>query len=127
MGTQAEPVVGNWYQLLDQGLEFQVVAVDEENEVVEIQNFDGDVDEIELDAWYAMELENIEPPEDWTGPMDDIEEDDLGYSDTPVESDDWSRSTGAGPMPRDLDEGGLAEDEWGEEEGDEESWEDENY
>jgi hypothetical protein len=128
MATDGDPVVGNWYQHLDKGQEFQVVAIDEESEVVEIQHFDGDVDEVELDAWYAMDLEAIEPPEDWTGPIDDIEKDDLGYSDPQSESDDWPQPAGAATIPRDLDEGELEEvEEWGEEEDGEEPWEDETY
>ena len=125
MGAEAEPVVGNWYQHLDKGQEFQVVAVDEESEVVEIQHFDGDVDEIELDAWYAMDLEAIEPPEDWTGPIDEIETDDLGYSDPQGESDEWTHPSGAASVSRELDESELDMDEWGEDEGGEELWEEE--
>jgi len=26
-----------------------------------------------------MDLEEIEPPEDWTGPLDDLDPDDRGY------------------------------------------------
>lgn len=30
-----------------------------------------------------------EPPEDWTGPVDDVEVDDLGYSETDMQAEDW--------------------------------------
>jgi hypothetical protein len=80
--AEFEPIVNRWYRNLEQGYEFQVVARDDEQETVEIQYFDGDLEEIDLEAWNEMELESIEPPEDWTGSIDQIEPDDLGYTDT---------------------------------------------
>jgi hypothetical protein len=32
-----------------------------------------------MEEWEEMDLEEIEPPEDWTGPLDKLEPDDLGY------------------------------------------------
>jgi hypothetical protein len=46
---------------------------------VDIQYFDGDIEELEMEEWEEMDLEEIEPPEDWTGPLDDLESDDLLY------------------------------------------------
>ena len=80
MPNDIDPVVGAWYQRLDGGEIFQVVAVDEEEGLVETQHFDGDLEEIDLEAWHAQNLEVAEAPEDWTGPVDDIEKDDLGYT-----------------------------------------------
>ncbi|MGJ0483765.1 MAG: DUF6763 family protein, partial [Methylomicrobium sp.] len=54
MKNEADPIVGNWYQHLDKGQAFQVVAVDEDAGAVELQHFDGDVEEIDLDAWYRL-------------------------------------------------------------------------
>lgn len=65
-----DPIVGNWYQDLETQTEFEVVAFDEDAQTVEIQYFDGEVEELDLDAWYEMVLEPIEPPEDWSGPFD---------------------------------------------------------
>lgn len=90
MSTEVDPIPGNWYQHLDKGQEFQVIDVDETGGVVETQHFDGDIEEITLDDWYELDLEHIEPPEDWTGPVDEIEADDLGYSDTSMAPEDWS-------------------------------------
>jgi hypothetical protein len=80
--AEFEPLVNQWYRNVEQGYEFQVVARDDAQETVEIQYFDGDLEEVDLEAWNAMELEPIEPPEDWTGSIDEIETDDLGYTDT---------------------------------------------
>jgi hypothetical protein len=69
---------------------FQVVAVDEDQRSVEIQDFDGDVDEIDLDSWFTMPLDPAAAPEDWTGPVDDVEAADLGYSsDSEAPARDW--------------------------------------
>ena len=62
MTTEADPIVGNWYQHLDKGQKFEVVAFDKDEGWVEIQYFDGDVDEIDLDAWYELDIEPIEAP-----------------------------------------------------------------
>lgn len=90
MATEHDPIVGNWYKDIDSDQTFEVVAVDEDEGTIEIQHFDGDVEELDLDTWYEMELEFIEPPEDWTGPYDDLERDDLGYTDMPLHPEDWS-------------------------------------
>lgn len=72
-----DPIVGNWYRRRDNADEFEVVAVDDDSSAVEVQFFDGDVTEFSLDEWNAFDLEVIEPPEDWSGalePVDDSEE-----------------------------------------------------
>lgn len=93
MSLDITPVVGNWYEQLDKGIRFQVIDLDEEAGIVEIQYFDGDLDAIELEEWYEVEIEPIEEPEDWTGPLDGVEADDLGYTETDMAPDEWSRST----------------------------------
>ncbi|MEK7207519.1 MAG: DUF6763 family protein [Pseudomonadota bacterium] len=90
MPTNQEPIVSQWYQHLDKGQQFYVTALDEESGTVEIQHFDGDVDEMDLDDWRALDIEPIAPPEDWTGPMDKVVRDDLGYSETDMTSEDWA-------------------------------------
>jgi uncharacterized protein DUF6763 len=80
MSTRLLPEVGLWYAHRDKGQLFQVVAVDEDEGVVEIQDFDGDVDEFDLDIWHSMPLLRAEAPEDSTGPVDDVAAEDLGYS-----------------------------------------------
>jgi len=94
MKEDIDPVLGNWYRHIDKGYEFQVVALDETDAVVEIQYFDGDVEALEMDDWYQMELEHIEPPEDWAGSTDDFDSDDTGYSDTEMFDDDRDEGLG---------------------------------
>lgn len=81
MNSGSLPAVGNWYQTTDKQ-DFEVVAIDEEEGFIEIQYFGGEVDEIDFDTWGAMGFVEIAPPEDWSGPFDDLERDDLGYTDT---------------------------------------------
>ena len=46
-----EPIVGDWYQ--SHGQLFEVVAIDEAGDIVEIQHADGDLEEIDMDDWYT--------------------------------------------------------------------------
>jgi hypothetical protein len=90
MDKELDPIVGNWYRHLDKGQMFRVIAFDDSEATVELQHFDGDVEEVGLRAWQAMDLEVSGAPEDWTGPMDDVEPDDLGYSsETAMSEADW--------------------------------------
>ena len=90
MPIEDSPIINRWYKHLDKGYQFQVVMVDEDEDTIEIQHFDGDLEELDLDTWNELEIEMIEPPEDWTGCMDDIELDDLGYTETGMRKEDWS-------------------------------------
>lgn len=89
MTADLDPIVDNWYRHLDKGQEFCVVAVDETEGIVEIQHFDGDLEEIEMDAWYELELETAEEPENWAGALDVAEADDLGEEVTDTSAADW--------------------------------------
>lgn len=83
--------IGQWYLRWDKGEVFQVTGRDERARTLEIQTFDGDLDEVDEAAWATLPLSLAEPPEDWTGPMDDIETDDLGYSETDMTPEDWTQ------------------------------------
>jgi len=87
--TDADPIVGNWYEHLDKGQIFLVVAFDEDEGVIEIQHFDGDVEELSLDDWQTIELALCEEPENWFGAIDISEDDDLGTEVTDTEHSDW--------------------------------------
>ncbi len=93
MTTEADPIVTTWYQHLDKGQKFQVVAVDNNENSIDIQYFDGDIEEIDIDHWYLMELEQIESPEDISGALDVSEIDDLGASITDTSPGDWDAPT----------------------------------
>jgi hypothetical protein len=82
--------IGQWYTRWDKGEIFQVVGYDPSSRTIETQTFDGDLDEVDLEAWGGLPLAFAEPPEDWTGPVDDVERDDLGYSETEMSGADWA-------------------------------------
>jgi hypothetical protein len=81
MGNRLPPIVGNWYAHRDKGALFQVVALDEYAGTIEIQEFDGGLDELDLDEWRSLSVYGAAQPEDWGGPLDDVEPDEFGYTD----------------------------------------------
>lgn len=101
MSNDIEPIPGSWYCCRVKGQLFQVISVDDDGSV-QIQRFDGDLEVLEMEAWDELDIDFAEPPEDWTGPVDDLEPDDLDYSDTDMERADWRRSTGEYPGTREA-------------------------
>ena len=89
MTSATNPVVGEWYNMPHKAQRFQVAAIDHHTDTVEIQYFDGTVDEIEIAAWYALDMGHVEEPEDWTGPID-IEIDNLVPTDMEMRREDWA-------------------------------------
>lgn len=89
MPNVLEPVTGNWYRDAERDDEFEVTALDATGGSVEIQWADGTVEELDMDAWYALDLELIED-EDWE---EDEEDGDDGWGDEEEdedEDDDWN-------------------------------------
>lgn len=90
MGRDYEPVKGQWYENVEEEETFRVLSVDEDAELVEIEYLDGDIEELDLDAWHEMDLERIEEPEGWAGSDDDDDEDeDDEEEDEDEDDDDW--------------------------------------
>jgi hypothetical protein len=108
MGTELDPIAGNWYQRQDTDERFEVISVDEDTGIVEVQYYDGEVEEIDVDAWYGLDLDAIEAPEEWAG--------DTELSDAEITPKGSSRS------PRNLEDA----DDWEEEEEEPDEWEDED-
>jgi hypothetical protein len=84
-----EPQIGQWYRHLDKGQIFQVTGLDQPSGTIEIQSFDGDLDEIDQEAWSGLPLELAEAPEDWTGPVD-ASSDDLEGQSSEMSAADWA-------------------------------------
>ncbi len=85
--SEISPVVGSWYKR-ENGEIFEVVALDAADATVEIQYFDGTIEEFDLDEWEELELQAAEPPEDWTGSVDVDDVDDDELEDKPEENFD---------------------------------------
>ncbi len=79
--SNADPILENWYQDAETGRSFRVVALDAESDSIEVQYLNGDVGEFDSSSWEDSAFYPIEPPEDWSAPFDDVEVDDLGYTD----------------------------------------------
>ncbi len=55
---------------------FEVVAIDEEHNTVELQHFDGTIESLDFEMWWDIDIESAHAPEDWSGSVD-IDVDDL--------------------------------------------------
>ena len=108
MDDAADPIVGTWYLRRDKGQVFQVVAWDEAAGLADAQHFDGDLEEIGLDAWHGLSAEPIEAPADWSGPWDVGKTDDL----TGTGITDTAEADGSGPLDE-LTKPGLDHDTGG--------------
>jgi hypothetical protein len=79
--TAPLPSIGEWYRHTG-GDSFEVVAFDEDDGTIEIQYFDGTVEEMDAEDWESQwadrAIEAAEPPEDWTGSVDVESTDDMG-------------------------------------------------
>ena len=104
MSRDYEPVPGQWYENLEDEESFRVLTVDEDSELVEIEYLDGEIEEIDLETWHEMDLEQIDEPEGWAESDEDEDEDE--EEDEDDEDDDW-------------DEDDEDEDDWDEDEEDE--------
>lgn len=109
--TSPSPVVGDWYRRFNGAL-FEVVAIDRDDGTVEVQHFDGTLEEFDLESWEEQDFEEAHAPEDWTGSVD-VEPEDYesdreitatGSWVDPLMSLDRSEASGYSewPSPRDL-------------------------
>lgn len=76
------PMLSAWYRDPQSGRSFQIVAIDEDNDGIDIQYLDGDLSELDFAGWTESGFIPVEQPEDWSAPYDEMEVDDLGYTDT---------------------------------------------
>ena len=96
MSTEVEPLANSWYTDLETEEEFRVVAVDEDEGIVEIQYQDGELEQIDLDVWNEMDIETSAAPDDW----EEGDEDDEGED----EDDDWNEEEDEDDYDEDEDE-----------------------
>jgi hypothetical protein len=85
--NEYDPMIGNWYKNRETDTDFEIVAMDERARTLEIQYADGQLAELDMETWSDMVVEAIEPPEDYSGPLEALNPEDLGYNsdDTGVE------------------------------------------
>ena len=110
MAREFEPVVGQWYENIDENESFCVLRVDEDAELIEIEYLDGDIEEIDVDTWAEFDLDKIDQPEGWSGAevgaadKEDEEEDD--------DEDDWDDDDEDDDDDDDLDEDEPTDDNY---------------
>ena len=90
MPNELDPLVDQWYAHQDKGQRFYVTGISDVPGTVEIQHFDGDVEEFSLDEWRELDIEISEQPENWAGALDIAEPDDLGTEITDTTQGDWT-------------------------------------
>ena len=86
--SQTTPTVGCWYNDLQQGAMFEVVAVDEMAQTIETQMIDGAVSGYDFESWQELLVEEVEEPEDWRNPYEMNSEDRLD-PDAAIRPEDW--------------------------------------
>jgi hypothetical protein len=87
MTFEPTPRIGDWYKNTT-GESFEIVAQDEDDDTLELQYFDGTVEELDQESWESMHPEPIEPPEDWSGSMD-LSNEDTQHPEIWAETEDW--------------------------------------
>lgn len=77
------PVVGAVYENED-GQTFEVLSFDENEGILEIEYENGAVEEIDVDAWYALDVELVSDDDD----EDEEDDEDEDYDDDDDDFDD---------------------------------------
>ena len=80
MSGQISAEIGHWYRPINNNDLFEVVAIDYEEQSIEIQYFDGEIEALEFSGWKALIPLESAPPEDWTGPFE-IDRQDPAFND----------------------------------------------
>ena len=66
-----QPGIGDWYRQKEGGALFEVVAYDDDDGTIEIQYFDGTVDEWPFSHWQDLDIERTGAPPDASGALED--------------------------------------------------------
>lgn len=67
MSGQISAEIGHWYHLVDKMEIFEVVAIDYDDQYIEIQYFDGEIEQLDFSSWKTLTPVEAAAPEDWTG------------------------------------------------------------
>ena len=91
MAREYEPVVGQWYENVDENESFRVLSVDEDAELIEIEYLDGDVEEIDLETWRELDLDKTDEPEGWAASREEEkeEEEEEEEDEEDLDEEDW--------------------------------------
>jgi hypothetical protein len=70
----------SWYRRVADDALLKVIAIDEDGEAIDVQYENGDIDAISFDEWSGSDLQLVQSPKDPRQAFDDLDKDDLGYS-----------------------------------------------
>ncbi|VAW78531.1 hypothetical protein MNBD_GAMMA15-592 [hydrothermal vent metagenome] len=87
MTPEPSPIIGDWYKST-LGDAFEIVASDDDDDTLELQYYDGTIGELDRENWETLQLEPVEPPEDWSGSMD-VSPEDTASTELWTETQDW--------------------------------------
>jgi len=96
-----DPVPGQWYEDLDREEVFKVVSLDPDDMLVRIQWLDREYEDLDLEAWNELDLEQAEEPEGWVDADEDDEEDEDDLDD---DEDDWDEEDDEDDEDEDYDD-----------------------
>jgi len=102
-----EPTAGQWYSNVEEEELFRVLSVDEDSELIEIEYLDGDIEELDVEAWHEMDLELTKEPEGWADSVkekDEEEEEEEEDDDEDEDDDDWDDDDDDDEDDEDLDD-----------------------
>ena len=111
MSREYEPTPGQWYENLEEEESFRVLSVDEDSELIEIEYLDGDIEEIDVEAWHEMDLEMTEEPEGWSD-ADEDEDEEEEEEDEDEDDEDWDEDDDEDDDDLDDDEDEDERDEY---------------
>ena len=111
MSRDYEPTPGQWYENLEEEESFRVLSVDEDSELIEIEYLDGDIEEIDVEAWHEMDLEMTQEPEGWSD-SDEDEDDEEEEEEDDEDDKDWDEDDDEDDDDLDDDEDEDERDEY---------------
>lgn len=82
-----EARIGSWYEDIQNGTQFKVVAIDEDAQTIEAQMIEGEICEYDLDSWDDLQLRSMDEPEDWRNPYE-LSDEDARDPDAPLNPED---------------------------------------
>lgn len=83
---------GRWYADCRSRETFCVIYVDQAHGVIDVRDYDGNVDELDFDEWESLDLELCTAPDVWGAAPEDLDSDQYA-------GDEWSHDEGAGEIP----------------------------
>jgi hypothetical protein len=89
VGRDFDPIPGRWYEDLDEEVIFQVMTVDPDEELVQLQYENGEIEEIDLDTWHELDLDEAQEPEGWSSASEEDEDDEDWDEEEEEDEDDW--------------------------------------